>query len=63
MGDHATFRQRFGLIDRYLSLEYVPMADIPVVEGGVIRILALRSRPTTGVDATTGWPCFKRSPN
>ena len=51
MGDYATFRQRFSLIDRYLNQEYVPMADIPVVEGGVIRILVLRSRPTTSVDS------------
>ena len=58
MGDYATFRQRFSLIDRYLNLEYVPMADIPVVEGGIIRILALRSRSSTSVDSTTGWPCF-----
>lgn len=63
MGDYATFRQRFGLIDRYLNEEYAPMADVPVVEGGIIRILALRSRPTTGVDATTGWPCFTRNVN
>ena len=60
MGDYATFRQRFSLIDRYLNLEYVPMADIPVVEGGIIRILALRSRSSTSVDSTTGWPCFIR---
>jgi hypothetical protein len=58
MGDYATFRQRFSLIDRYLNLEYAPLAEIPVVEGGIIRILTLRNRPTTGVDATTGWPCF-----
>jgi hypothetical protein len=58
MGDYATFRERFGLIDRYLNLEYEPMADIPVVEGGVIRILVLRSRPTASGDAATGWPCF-----
>ena len=36
MRNYATFRQRFGLIDRYLNLEYVPMADIPVVEGSII---------------------------
>jgi len=61
MGDYATFQQRFSLIDRYLNTEYAPMADIPVVEGGVIQILTLRSRPATGVDPTTGWPCFARS--
>jgi hypothetical protein len=62
MGDYAAFRERFGLIDRYLNLEYAPMADIPVVEGGVIRILVLRSRPTVGVEAETGWPCFEQVP-
>jgi hypothetical protein len=58
MGDYATFRERFELIDRYLNLEYEPMADIPVVGAGTIRILALRARPTAGVDPETGWPCF-----
>jgi len=58
MGDYATFRERFGSIDRYLNQEYEPMADIPVVEAGIIRILALRDRPTTGVDPATGWRCF-----
>ena len=63
MGDYTTFRERFSLIDRYLNLEYAPMAEIPVVEGGVIRILTLQSRPTAGVDAATGWPCFSRTAN
>jgi hypothetical protein len=60
MGDYATFRQRFGMIDRYLNVEYAPMADVPVVEGGIIQILALKSRATTGVDPATGWPCFTK---
>jgi len=62
MGDYATFRERFSLIDRYLSQEYTPMAEIPVVEGGVIQIVALRGRPSVGIDRETGWSCFATTP-
>ena len=58
MGDYATFRERFDLVDRYLNVEYEPMADIPVEGAGVVRILVLRARPTAGVDSETGWRCF-----
>ena len=58
MGDYATFRSRFGLVDTYLDGEYEPMAAIPVEEGGTIRILVHRSRLPGGVDRATGWPCF-----
>ena len=59
MGDYATFHERFSLIDRYVNEAYEPMAEIPVVEGGVIQILALRDRRTAGVDTATGWRCFE----
>jgi len=61
IGDYATFRSRFGLVDTYLNGEYEPMAEIPVDEGGIIRILAHRGRLPGGIDRATGWPCFLRS--
>jgi hypothetical protein len=62
MGDYVTFRKRFDRIDRYLNLEYAPMADVPVEGAGAIRILVLRSRPPVSVDSSTGWPCFTSTP-
>jgi hypothetical protein len=37
------------------------MAEIPVDEGGVIRILSARTRPFVSIDRETGWPCFSPS--
>jgi hypothetical protein len=59
MGDYATFRNRFGLVDTYLDGEYEPMAEIPVEDGGSIRILAHRGRLPGGIDRASGWPCFR----
>lgn len=58
MGDYAAFRSRFGLVDTYLDGEYEPMAEVPVEEGGTIRILVHRGRFPGGIDRATGWPCF-----
>jgi hypothetical protein len=59
MGDYATFRNRFGLVDTYLGGEYEPMAEIPVDDGSSIRILVHRSRSPAGMDRATGWLCFR----
>lgn len=58
VGDYTTFQDRFSLIDGYIAQAYEPLTEVPVVEGDTIRILVLRDRPRTGVDAQTGWPCF-----
>lgn len=58
MGDYATFRSRFELVDTYLGREYEPMAEVPVEDGGSIRILVQRTRVAAGIDRVTGWPCF-----
>jgi hypothetical protein len=59
MGDGDAFRTRFADVERYVSNEYTRFAEIPVDEGGTIRIVVLRSRAATGTDRETGWACFR----
>lgn len=60
VGDYAGFRDRFPLVDAYVSSAYSPMAAVPVEDGDPIEILALADRETVATDAETGWPCYKR---
>jgi len=59
MGDDEAFRMKYPIVAAYLDGGYRPMADIPVDDGGTIQILVEQSRKAAGVDASTGWPCFK----
>ena len=59
MIDTAAFRQRFPLIDAYVTEEYQQMADVTVEGAGTISILAHRNRTPVRIDSDTGWPCFR----
>ena len=59
MGDYDSFRTKYGQVDAYVTSNYQPMTEVPVDQGGTIQILVEKSRASTGVDASTGWPCFR----
>ena len=59
MGDYDSFRTKYEQVDAYVTSNYQPMAEVPVDEGGTIQILVEKRREATGVDASTGWPCFR----
>jgi hypothetical protein len=61
MSEYDQFRDRYALIDEYISQEYHPMVEVPVEGGDTIRILVYESRRAVGMDAKTGWPCFRYS--
>jgi hypothetical protein len=56
--DTRAFRVRFPAIAAYVDEAYEPMMEIPVDGAEPVPVLVLRSRPTTGADSATGWPCF-----
>jgi hypothetical protein len=57
--DLRAFRARFPLIDRYIAVAYETMAVVPVEGAEAVPILVLRNRTPAGVDAATGWRCFR----
>jgi hypothetical protein len=59
MGDYESFQRKYGQIETYVNASYRPMAEVEVDEGGTIRILVDKARQQRGVDAATGWPCFR----
>ena len=59
MGDYDSFHRKYPHVDAYLEPNYRSMAEVPVEEGGTIQILVAESRRAVGVDAATGWPCFR----
>lgn len=61
-GSDADFRFRFDDVHRYLGAEYLTLSEWPVEESEPIRILVDRSRRPTGIDAATGFPCYKKGP-
>ena len=56
--DARAFRARFPAIAAYVDEAYETMTEISVDGTEPVPILVLRSRPSTGADAATGWPCF-----
>jgi hypothetical protein len=62
VGDDDAFRARFADVEAFLRQAYVPLADVPVDEGGTVRIVVLARRRAMGVDSPTGWPCFRAAP-
>ena len=59
VGDYAGFRDRFPLVDAYITSAYTPMATVPVEDADPIRILAPTDRPSVATDPETGWPCYR----
>ena len=59
MSEYDQFRDRYTLIDKYISQEYHPMVEVPVEGGDTIRILVHGNRSATSVDPDTGWRCFR----
>jgi hypothetical protein len=55
----AEFRARMPRIAAYLDARYRPLARIEVPETEGVAVWVERSRRSTGLDASTGWPCFK----
>jgi hypothetical protein len=59
VSEYDQFRDRYTLIDEYISQEYHPMVEVPVEGGDTIRILVHGNRSATSVDPDTGWRCFR----
>jgi hypothetical protein len=59
MSQYEQFRERYPLIDEYITQAFEPMAEVPVDGGDTIRILVYANRRAAGRDAKTGWPCFR----
>jgi MFS family permease len=53
------FRRRVPRIAAYMDARYRPMARIEVPETEGVDAWVERRRRSTGVDASTGWPCFR----
>jgi hypothetical protein len=60
--DTRAFRTRFPPIAAYIDEAYETMTEVPVEGAEPVPILVLRSRPSTGTDAATSWPCFTSGP-
>jgi hypothetical protein len=58
LDDQQTFASNFPRLLSHVETAYEPMVDLPAEGLKGIRILVERSRPRTGTDAATGWPCF-----
>ncbi len=59
--DTRAFRTRFPPIAAYIDEAYIPMTVMSVDGTEPVPVLVLRSRPPTGADPATGWPCFTKS--
>jgi hypothetical protein len=57
--DYSAFRNRFGLVDAYLTQDYQPMVNIPVEGAGTIAVHVRRNRHAVRTDPASGWPCFR----
>ena len=55
----AEFDRSFSVVAPYVHAHYATLADVPVDEDQIIRILVSRDVPASGRDAETGWPCFQ----
>jgi hypothetical protein len=53
------FQARYPQVADYIAHEYEPMAGIEVAEVGRVQVLSHRRRAARGLDAQTGWPCFR----
>lgn len=51
--------KRFALVMAELETEFVPVGEIPVEEGGSVLVRAHRRVKPVGIDAATGFPCFR----
>ena len=54
----ADFRTRMPRMVAYLESRYRPMARIEVPETEGVDVWVERGRRSTGLDESTGWPCF-----
>jgi hypothetical protein len=53
------FQARYPRVADYIAHEYEPMAGIEIEEVGRVQVLSHRRRAASGLDAETGWPCFR----
>jgi hypothetical protein len=58
LDDQDAFARSFPKILAHVTASYDLLADIPVDGLKGVRILVDRTRPRTGTDSETGWPCF-----
>jgi hypothetical protein len=58
LDEQDAFARSFPKILAHVTASYDLLADIPVDGLKGVRILVDRTRPRTGTDSETGWPCF-----
>jgi hypothetical protein len=58
LDDQDTFARNFPRVLAHVESAYDAMVDLPADGLKGIRIMVERSRPRTGTDTMTGWPCF-----
>jgi len=53
------WRRSFPELNAYVESRFQPIADIHVDSGRRVRVLVPAGLPPSGVDASTGWPCYR----
>jgi hypothetical protein len=59
LDEQAAFAGGFPMLLAHITSSYDVLADVPIEGMKGVRILVDRMRRRTGVDLTTGWPCFR----
>ena len=59
--EESGFRSALPLVAAYVDSHYDALAHIPVADTRGLQILVEQGRRAPGLDAATGWPCFRPS--